>query len=137
MPTTMIRELTSMIRRLLEFSIQRRWIVVLIFLAVAIFGAWSFVRLPIDAVPDITNNQVQINTIAPALSPLEVEKQVTFRIETVLAGIPGLEYTRSFHAMDFPRSRRCSATRQTSISRASRLASVCSKCGQSFPPVPS
>src|SRR5262245_28633679 len=90
-----------MIRRLLELSIQRRWIVVLIFLAVAIFGARSFVRLSIDAVPDITNNQVQINTTAPAFSPLEIEKQITFRIETVLAGIPGLEYTRSLSRNGF------------------------------------
>ena len=51
--------------------------------------------------PDITNNQVQINTIAPALSPLEVEKQVTFPIETALAGIPGLEYTRSLSRNGF------------------------------------
>ena len=58
-------------------------------------------RLPIDAVPDITNNQVQINTLAPSLSPVEVEKQVTFPIETALAGIPGLEYTRSLSRNGF------------------------------------
>ena len=57
--------------------------------------------LPIDAVPDITNNQVQINTVAPALSPAEIEKQVTFRIETALAGIPGLESTRSLSRNGF------------------------------------
>src|SRR5689334_23077092 len=90
-----------MIRRLVELSIALRWIVALIFLALAALGAWSLAKLPIDAVPDITNNQVQINTIAPALSPLEVEKQVTFRIETVLAGIPGLEYTRSLSRNGF------------------------------------
>ncbi len=90
-----------MVRRLLDLSIQHRWVVVLIFLALAVFGVWSFLKLPIDAVPDITNNQVQINTIAPAFSPLEVEKQVTFRIETVLAGIPGLEYTRSLSRNGF------------------------------------
>ena len=64
-------------------------------------GAWSLTRLPIDAVPDITNKQVQINTIAPALSPAEIEKQVTFRIETALAGIAGLESTRSLSRNGF------------------------------------
>jgi cobalt-zinc-cadmium resistance protein CzcA len=57
--------------------------------------------LPIDAVPDITNNQVQINTLAPALSPVDVEKQVTFPVETALAGAPGLEYTRSLSRNGF------------------------------------
>jgi heavy metal efflux system protein len=75
--------------------------VVLLCLAAAIFGAWSLTRLPIDAVPDITNNQVQINTTAPTLSTVEIEKQVTFRIETALAGTPGLEYTRSLSRNGF------------------------------------
>jgi cobalt-zinc-cadmium resistance protein CzcA len=90
-----------MIRRILELSIRHRWVVVLASLAAAIFGAWAMVKLPIDAVPDITNNQVQINMIAPALSPIEVEKQVTFPVETALAGIPGLESTRSFSRNGF------------------------------------
>jgi heavy metal efflux system protein len=64
-------------------------------------GAWSLTRVPIDAVPDITNNQVQINTVAPPLSPVEIEKHVTFRIETALAGTPGLEYTRSLSRNGF------------------------------------
>ena len=59
------------------------------------------IRLPIDAVPDITNKQVQVNTTAFALSPVEIEKQVTFRIETALAGIPGLEGTRSISRNGF------------------------------------
>ena len=80
-----------MIRYILELSVRRRWVVMLLCFAAAAFGAWALVKLPIDAVPDITNNQVQINLIAPALSPLEVEKQVTFPVETALAGIPGLE----------------------------------------------
>uniref|UniRef100_UPI0025E9619E efflux RND transporter permease subunit n=1 Tax=Tardiphaga sp. TaxID=1926292 RepID=UPI0025E9619E len=70
-------------------------------LGVALFGAWSLRHLPIDAVPDITNKQVQVNTTAPALSPLEIEKQVTFRIETALAGIAGLESTRSLSRNGF------------------------------------
>ena len=90
-----------MIERILVFSIERRWLVVLLCAAASAVGAWSLTKLPIDAVPDITNNQVQINMIAPALSPVEVEKQVTFPIETALAGIPGLESTRSFSRNGF------------------------------------
>jgi cobalt-zinc-cadmium resistance protein CzcA len=90
-----------MTSRIVAFSIAYRWLVVLVCLVVAAFGAWSLTRLPIDAVPDITNNQVQINTIAPALSPIEIEKQVTFRIETAIAGTPGLEYTRSLSRNGF------------------------------------
>src|SRR3954453_2834230 len=84
-----------MIGRILAFSIERRSFVVLLCLAMMALGAWSLTKVPIDAVPDITNNQVQINTIARALSPPEIEKLVTSRIETVLGGIPGLEHTRS------------------------------------------
>lgn len=64
-------------------------------------GVWSLSRLPIDAVPDITNNQVQINAVAPSLSPTDIEKQVTFPIETALSGIQGLQYTRSLSRNGF------------------------------------
>ena len=90
-----------MIARVLSFSVYQRWLVALLTLAAAAFGGWSMTKLPIDAVPDITNNQVQINTIAPALSPNDIEKQVTYPLETALAGIPGLEYTRSFSRNGF------------------------------------
>src|SRR5437016_5250534 len=90
-----------MIERILAFSVRRRWLVLLATLAAAVSGAWSLTRLPIDAVPDVTNVQVQINALAPALSPVEVEKQVTFPIETALAGTPGLELTRSFSRNGF------------------------------------
>ncbi|MDB5633365.1 MAG: cobalt-zinc-cadmium resistance protein CzcA, partial [Tardiphaga sp.] len=90
-----------MISRILALAIQRRWIVVLLSLGAALFGTWSLTRLPIDAVPDITNTQVQVNTTAPALSPAEIEKQVTLRIETALAGIAGLESTRSISRNGF------------------------------------
>ncbi len=90
-----------MIERVLTFSVHRRWFVLLATLAAAIFGAWSLTRLPIDAVPDVTNVQVQINAVAPALTPIEIEKQVTFPIETALAGTPGLESTRSFSRNGF------------------------------------
>ncbi len=81
-----------MIERLLEFSIRQRWLVLIAILALAGFGAWNFTRLPIDAVPDITNVQVQINTRAPGYSPLEVEQRITFPIETGMGGLPHLQY---------------------------------------------
>src|SRR5262245_48708525 len=84
-----------MIDAILAFSIRQRWLVMIVVLALAAFGAWSFTRLPIDAVPDITNVQVQINTSAPGYSPLEVEQRITFPIETAMGGLPRLEYTRS------------------------------------------
>lgn len=90
-----------MIARILAFSVHQRWLVALLTLAAAAFGVWSMTKLPIDAVPDITNVQAQINTIAPALSPSDIEKQVTYPLETALQGIPGLEYTRSLSRNGF------------------------------------
>ena len=90
-----------MISRILALAIQHRWVVVVATLCLVVLGLWSLTRLPIDAVPDITNKQVQVNTTAPALSPAEIEKQVTLRIETALAGIPGLENTRSISRNGF------------------------------------
>ncbi|MGB4866280.1 MAG: CusA/CzcA family heavy metal efflux RND transporter, partial [Hyphomicrobium sp.] len=90
-----------MIERILSFSLQHRFLVVLLVAAMSAFGLQSLQQLPIDAVPDITNNQVQINTEAPSLSPFEIEKNVTFPIETALAGIPGLSYTRSLSRNGF------------------------------------
>ena len=90
-----------MLERILKFSIHHRFLVVMLAVAVAGLGVFSLQRLPIDAVPDITNNQVQINTLFPALSPVEVEKQITFPIETALAGIPGLQTTRSLSRNGF------------------------------------
>ena len=90
-----------MIASLMALSVRMRWAVVLFFLAIAGIGLWQLTRLPIDAVPDITNNQVQINTIDPGLSPVEMEKLVTYPIETALAGIPGLETTRSLSRNGF------------------------------------
>jgi cobalt-zinc-cadmium resistance protein CzcA len=89
------------LERLIRFSVQNRWLVVLLTVAVAVLGAFALKRLPIDAVPDITNVQVQVNTLAPALSPNEVEKQVTFPVETAMAGIPGLQSTRSLSRNGF------------------------------------
>ncbi len=84
-----------MLERLLRFSIRQRWMVVLGATAIAVLGCFNFLRLPIDAVPDITNVQVQINTVVEGLSPVEVEQRITFPIETAMAGIPGLTDTRS------------------------------------------
>ncbi|WP_413662202.1 efflux RND transporter permease subunit [Microbulbifer sp. CNSA002] len=84
-----------MIESILRFSIERRYFVLsLIFILVGL-GVWSYQKLPIDAVPDITNVQVQINTEAPGYSPLEAEQRITYSVEAALAGLPNLEYTRS------------------------------------------
>lgn len=84
-----------MIEPILSFAIRRRVLVLLLVAVLAAFGARSLLNLPIDAVPDITNNQIQITTLASALSPFEVEQQVTYPVETALAGIAGLEDIRS------------------------------------------
>lgn len=90
-----------MIAHIVTFSVQRRWLVLLLTLAAAAIGAAALVRLPIDAVPDITNNQVQVNVRVPGLSPELVEAQIAFPIETALAGMPGLESTRSLSRNGF------------------------------------
>ncbi len=84
-----------MIDALLRTSLARRGVVLFLVAVAAVIGAWSYQRLPIDAVPDITNVQVQINTAAPGYSPLEVEQRITWPIEVAIAGLPHLEYTRS------------------------------------------
>jgi heavy metal efflux system protein len=84
-----------MIARILGLSVRTRWAVVFITFLVVLFGAWQITLLPIDAVPDVTNRQVQINSFVPTLGPVDMEKQVTFPVETALAGIPGLQTTRS------------------------------------------
>jgi cobalt-zinc-cadmium resistance protein CzcA len=90
-----------MIQGIVSFSVRARWLIVFCTVALAVWGAWQLFLLPIDALPDITNKQVQINTLAPALSPVEVEKRVTFPIETALAGLAGVESTRSFSRNGF------------------------------------
>jgi cobalt-zinc-cadmium resistance protein CzcA len=84
-----------MLERILQISIQQRGFVLVAVLAMAALGAYSYQKLPIDAVPDITNVQVQINTQAPGYSPVETEQRVTFPIEMVMAGLPNLHHTRS------------------------------------------
>lgn len=84
-----------MFERLIQFAIEQRIIVLLAVLLMAGVGIASYQKLPIDAVPDITNVQVQINSAAPGFSPLETEQRITFPIETAMAGLPGLQQTRS------------------------------------------
>ena len=84
-----------MFERIIRFCIAQRWLVMGGVLAMAALGVYSYTRLPIDAVVDISNVQVVVNSEAPGYSPLEAEQRVTYPIETVMAGLPGLEQTRS------------------------------------------
>ncbi|MBA4793438.1 MAG: CusA/CzcA family heavy metal efflux RND transporter [Phenylobacterium sp.] len=90
-----------MFKALIEASVRFRWFVILAVAAVAALGLFELTRLPIDAVPDITNRQVQITTVAPSLAPEQIERQVTYPLETALAGIPGLTSTRSLSRNGF------------------------------------
>ena len=93
MPTERMPD--GMFNKLIRFSIEQRWLVMFAVLAIAVLGIFSYQRLPIDAVPDVTNVQVQINTAAPGYSPLETEQRISFPIESLMAGLPGLEHSRS------------------------------------------
>lgn len=84
-----------MLDKIIKYSIEHSWITFLGVIVLIAFGVYNYQHLPIDAVPDITNVQVQINTEAPGYSPLEVEQRITFPIETMLSGLPYLDYTRS------------------------------------------
>ena len=84
-----------MFEKIIRFAIEQRWLVLLMVLGMAALGVYNYQKLPIDAVPDITNVQVQINTAVPGYSPLEAEQRITYPIETVMAGLPGLQQTRS------------------------------------------
>ena len=84
-----------MIDSLLRLAIERRYLFLSLILIIVGVGVWSYQKLPIDAVPDITNVQVQINTSAPGYSPLEAEQRITYPVETALYGLPQLAYTRS------------------------------------------
>ncbi|MEI7633421.1 MAG: CusA/CzcA family heavy metal efflux RND transporter [bacterium] len=90
-----------MLTHILKFCIQHRWLILLVTLGAAAIGVSSMARLPIDAVPDISNKIVQVTTLCPALTPTEIEKQIAFPIETAMAGIPGLMSTRSLSRNGF------------------------------------
>lgn len=90
-----------MLGKIIDASVRHRRLVVVLAVVLAVLGGRELMRLPIDAVPDVTNRQVQVTTIAPALGPEEVERQVTFPLETALAGTPGLQETRSLSRHGF------------------------------------
>jgi len=90
-----------MIPAIIAFSVRARWLILFLTLAVTAYGLWQAVLLPIDVTPDITNKQVQINTVVPTLTPVEIEKRVTYPIETALTGLDGVESTRSFSRNGF------------------------------------
>jgi heavy metal efflux system protein len=90
-PSVQNGALESMIR----FAIDQRWLMLALTLEFSLLGVYSLRHLPIDAVPDITNVQVQINTQAVGYSPVEAEQRITYLVETALAGLPNLDYTRS------------------------------------------
>lgn len=90
-----------MLNRIIDASVRFRWLVVGLAVVLGVLGGRELLHLTIDAVPDITNRQVQITTVAPALGPEEVERQVTFPLETALAGLPGLTETRSLSRHGF------------------------------------
>src|SRR5436190_16473187 len=85
-----------MINRLLSFSIRAHWRIVFLTVIVAAYGSYELMRLPLDALPDITSKQVMINYAAPGLGPEDVEKRIAFPIETAISGLAGVESTRSF-----------------------------------------
>ena len=84
-----------MMDQAIDFSIRQRWLILFAMVGIAGLGVYNFQRLPVDAVPDITNVQVQINTAVPGYSPLETEQRITYPVETAMAGLPRLDYTRS------------------------------------------
>lgn len=84
-----------MLEKIIRLSLKYRWFVLLFTILIALYGLYNFQRLPIDAVPDITNVQVQINTEASGYSPYEVEQRITFPVELAMSGLPNLDYTRS------------------------------------------
>jgi Cu/Ag efflux pump CusA len=111
-----------MVDRIFEFALCQRVFVLMGALALIAAGVWSALRLPIDAVPDITNVQVQINTTVSALSPEEVERQVSFPIETEMTGLPGLEEVRSLSKFGLSQVTMV-FSEQTDIYRARQLVS--------------
>jgi Cu/Ag efflux pump CusA len=109
-----------MIERLIDFSIRNRALVILGVLLVGAVGLRAAQELPIDAVPDVTNVQVQVLTTAPALGPLEVEKFITFPVETVMSGLPRLAEVRSLSKFGLSSGRNRHLLRETTGRGAAR-----------------
>lgn len=111
----------GLFERIIQFSIQNAiWVMLFVCTWIAV-GVYSYQKLPIDAVPDITNTQVQINTQANGFTALEVEQRITYPIETAMAGIPDLQLTRSISRMVCPKSPSYLRMVPTSIGHVSRL----------------
>jgi cobalt-zinc-cadmium resistance protein CzcA len=87
---TLRDNVSAMLDAIISWSLRSRFVVILLWLGVVLAGVWAFLRLPIDAFPDTTPVQVQVNTIAPSLSPLEVERQITAPLEQAISGLPDL-----------------------------------------------
>ncbi|MBK6495525.1 MAG: efflux RND transporter permease subunit [Gemmatimonadetes bacterium] len=121
--------------RVIAFSLSNRLLVLALTLGLAGIGIWSALRLPIDAVPDVTNVQVQVNTNAPALSPVEVERQITLPVELAMFGLPNLEEIRSLSKFGLSRSPSSSTTAPISILPDNRSRSDCSSPARPSPPV--
>ena len=109
---------------LIQFSIARRWLVIFLVGVAAAVGVWNYQNLPIDAVPDITNVQVQINTEAPGYSPLEVEQRITYLVELAITGLPHVEETRSLSRYALSQ---VTVVFETFISLATSSTSACSR----------
>ena len=109
-----------MLEYLIIFSIRHRWLMLALTVALVALGIWSYKRLAIDVTPDITNVQVQINTQAVGYSPLEAEQRITFPIETAMAGLPALDYTRSISRYGLSQVTVVFRTAPTCISPASK-----------------
>ncbi|MBU5412442.1 efflux RND transporter permease subunit [Serratia ureilytica] len=88
-------------KSIIETAVRFRWLVLMLTTLIAGYGLFELSRLPVDAVPDITNRQVKVSTVAPALAPEQIERLVTYPLETALAGIPGLTDTRSLSRNGF------------------------------------
>src|SRR5690606_15625625 len=90
-----------MLARILDWSLHNRALVIALWACIALAGVLSALRLPLDAFPDTTPVQVHVNTVAPALSPLEIERQITAPLEASLGGLPGLSEVRSVSKFGF------------------------------------
>ncbi len=109
-----------MINAIIRFSISQKLVVLLLVVIMAGAGAYSLVNLPIDAVPDVTNVQVQVLTGAPSLAPLEIERQITFPVEVAMSGIPNVEEIRSVSKFGFHGYLFCTPTCHGATRRRSR-----------------
>ena len=121
-----------MFERIIRFAIEQRFIVLLAVLGMAGIGIASYQKLPIDAVPDITNVQVQINTAAAGYTPLETEQRITYPIETVMSGLPQLKQTRSLSRSGLSQKRMVSyILRPQSAIDVRRISSLKCRCNSS------